>query len=84
LAYAGYSNPAFDRALLAAQTAEVAEDLEQGWRTAQRVLAADHPTTWLYHARGVQGIRRRIGGVHFDLRGELATLSEWTIEEERP
>jgi peptide/nickel transport system substrate-binding protein len=32
---------------------------------------------WLYHARGVQGVARRLGGVAMDLRGELATVHDW-------
>jgi peptide/nickel transport system substrate-binding protein len=31
----------------------------------------------LYHARGVQGMNRRIAGVRMDLRGELATIQRW-------
>ncbi len=37
------------------------------------------PATFLYHARGVQGMNRRVLGVRMDLRGELVTLSEWHI-----
>jgi peptide/nickel transport system substrate-binding protein len=37
------------------------------------------PAVFLYHARGVQGINRRVQGVHMDLRGELVNLSEWHI-----
>jgi peptide/nickel transport system substrate-binding protein len=34
---------------------------------------------WVYHARGVQGIARRLQGVRMDLRGELPTLVNWTV-----
>lgn len=37
------------------------------------------PATFLYHARGVQGMNRRISGVRMDLRGELATLGSWEV-----
>lgn len=37
------------------------------------------PATFLYHARGLQGINRRIRGVEFGLRGELATVSRWSV-----
>jgi peptide/nickel transport system substrate-binding protein len=37
------------------------------------------PALFLYHARGVQGMNRRVRGVHMDLRGELVTLSRWRI-----
>ncbi len=37
------------------------------------------PATFLYHARGLQGISRRLHGVRFGLRGELATVSQWSV-----
>jgi peptide/nickel transport system substrate-binding protein len=44
---------------------------------AQRMLADSAAIAFLYHARGVQGINRRVLHVRMDLRGELATISEW-------
>ena len=46
----------------------------------QRLLADSLPVVFLYHARGLQGMNRRIRHVHMDLRGELAGLSRWSIE----
>lgn len=37
------------------------------------------PATFLYHSRGLQGINRRVRGVQFGLRGELATVSQWSV-----
>ncbi|MFN8651375.1 MAG: ABC transporter substrate-binding protein [Gemmatimonadales bacterium] len=37
------------------------------------------PVAFLYHARGVQGINRRLEGVQLGLRGELATVSQWRL-----
>jgi peptide/nickel transport system substrate-binding protein len=37
------------------------------------------PVAFLYHARGVQGINRRVQGVQLGLRGELATVSRWHV-----
>lgn len=37
------------------------------------------PATFLYHARGVQGINRRLLGVRMDIRGELAGLAKWRL-----
>ena len=79
LSYPGWRNNAFDAAVARAERATTAEALEAAWRDAQRILAADHPTTWLYHARGLQGASSRIQGVTVDLRGELATLARWHI-----
>jgi peptide/nickel transport system substrate-binding protein len=71
--YAQYANPAVDAALDAGDFAAV-----------QRLVAAELPVTWLYHARGVQGTSRRLHGVRMDLRGELATVWQWRLEAAAP
>lgn len=82
LAYAGYQSPAFERALRRAGEAHTEAEQEMAWREAQRVLARDGPVTWLYHARGVQGVNRRVRSVHMDLRGELAGIASWVLRPE--
>ncbi len=44
---------------------------------AQRAFAAQVPVAWLYDARGVQGMNRRLRGVTMDVRGELVTIGQW-------
>lgn len=44
---------------------------------AQRLFRDSLPVVFLYHARGVQGLSRRVQGVRMDLRGELPTISAW-------
>ena len=46
-----------------------------------RVIRDSVPAVFLYHARGVQGINRRVQGIRMDLRGELVTLSQWWVED---
>ena len=46
---------------------------------AQRVFAEQVPVAWLYHARGVQGMNRRVRGVQMDVRGELPTVASWRV-----
>jgi peptide/nickel transport system substrate-binding protein len=46
---------------------------------AQRLFLDSIPATFLYHARGIQGVNRRVLGVRMDTRGELVTLSQWHI-----
>ncbi len=46
---------------------------------AQRQFAELDPVAWLYHARGVQGMNRRVHGVEMDLRGEMPTVARWWI-----
>jgi hypothetical protein len=38
------------------------------------------PATFLYHARGLQGVSRRVRGVELGLRGELATVASWSVQ----
>jgi peptide/nickel transport system substrate-binding protein len=68
LQYAQYRNPAVDAALDAGDGEAV-----------QRLVARDLPISFLYHARGVQGMSRRLRGVRMDLRGELVTLQQWHV-----
>jgi peptide/nickel transport system substrate-binding protein len=37
------------------------------------------PVAFLYHSRGLQGMNRRVKGVELGLRGELATVAEWSV-----
>lgn len=46
---------------------------------AQRLFAERLPVAWLYHARGVQGMNRRVLGVRMDVRGELPTVATWRV-----
>jgi peptide/nickel transport system substrate-binding protein len=43
----------------------------------QTMFGDSMPVAFLYYARGVQGMNRRIHGVRMDLRGELATVHDW-------
>jgi len=77
LAYPGYDSPPFDAALRDTREATTADGVAFAWREAQRILSRDLPTTWLYHARGVQGVNRRIQEIDMDLRGELVNVERW-------
>lgn len=52
---------------------------EGGHEKLVRLIDDSLPAAFLYHARGVQGMNRRVQGVHMDLRGELVTLSQWWV-----
>ena len=80
LDYGDFHSPALDALL--ARTREAASDTALGsaWRDVQGELAREVPVAWLYHARGIQGVSRRLGGVRMDLRGELATVAAWTTD----
>jgi peptide/nickel transport system substrate-binding protein len=46
---------------------------------AERMFADSMPVAFLYHARGLQGMNRRVHGVRMDVRGELVTVHEWRV-----
>jgi peptide/nickel transport system substrate-binding protein len=85
-------HPEFDAAVLG-----TAGDLGLGYLTALGALAgvevpADRteaqrmfedlmPVAFLYHARGVQGMNRRVENVSMDLRGELPGVTRWKVRE---
>ncbi|HEY8257603.1 MAG TPA: ABC transporter substrate-binding protein [Gemmatimonadales bacterium] len=50
-----------------------------GAAATQRFFADSVPVAFLYHARGLQGVNRRVLGVTMDLRGELPTVHDWSV-----
>jgi peptide/nickel transport system substrate-binding protein len=79
LAYPGYRSVRFDELIEAAGRASTEAAVKQAWQGALQVLSNDLPTTWLYHARGLQGANHRITNTSIDFRGELAGISRWRI-----
>ena len=77
LDYTGFHSPTIDSALALARSAPPA-GASVAWGRAANLLMDMSPVIWLYHARGVQGISRRLDHVQMDLRGELVSLSQWT------
>ena len=84
LDYAGFHHPQLDAAFSRARAARDQQSLERAWRDAQTIMASEVPVSWLYHSRGVQGISARLRGVVMDLRGELVTVTRWTIGSVAP
>jgi peptide/nickel transport system substrate-binding protein len=82
LDYAGFHSMRLDSLFEGAQHARSERELADAWRAVQRELGYATPVSWVYHARGVQGLSRRLEGVTMDLRGELATLSQWRIRDD--
>lgn len=79
LDYTGFHDGQLDQALDLARGASLAEQ-GAAWRSVDRLLAESMPVAWLYHARGVQGVSRRLQHVVMDLRGELTSVAQWTRE----
>lgn len=79
LDYTGFHSPSLDALLSRASATADGPQRVGAWRDVQVALDALAPATWLYHARGVQGLSARVHGVRMDLRGELATLHDWRL-----
>ncbi len=84
LDYAGYHTPELDARFAAVYAATSPDALDAAWRAVQEALFAATPVAWLYHARGIQGISRRLQEVRMDLRGELVTLTHWRLTAASP
>jgi len=80
LDYAGYHDPRLDSLFHRAAVASTENDARDAWLAVQRVLERDTPVAWVYHSRGVQGVSSRMRNVTMDLRGELVTVSRWTVD----
>lgn len=78
LDYAGFHTARLDE-LLAGARAAAPDSRRVAWHAVQRELEREMPVAWLYHARGLQGMSRRLQGVRMDLRGELATVARWGL-----
>jgi peptide/nickel transport system substrate-binding protein len=79
LDYTGYHTAALDALLDAARNAAPGESEHAAWRDVQAALDTLAPATWIYHARGLQGVSRRVRGASMDLRGELVKVHDWTL-----
>jgi peptide/nickel transport system substrate-binding protein len=80
LDYAGYHTPRLDSLFVSVTGASTDSVLATSWRSVQRELASQVPVSWIYHARGVQGLSRRLQAVRMDLRGEMATIVRWRLD----
>jgi peptide/nickel transport system substrate-binding protein len=79
LDYTGFHSPQLDALFSAARSARNDAERVAAWQAVQRALADEMPVAWIYHSRGLQGISARLQNVVMDLRGEMATLSEWSV-----
>ena len=84
LDYTGYHKAALDGLLDAARNAPPGEAERRAWRYVQAALDTLAPATWIYHARGLQGVSSRVRGASMDLRGELVTVHDWMLAPSGP
>jgi peptide/nickel transport system substrate-binding protein len=81
LDYSDFHTPRLDSLFARAHSAGPGDEAVRAWRNVQMELVNDMPAAWVYHARGLQGISRRMQHVTLDLRGELATVTQWTTSQ---
>jgi peptide/nickel transport system substrate-binding protein len=77
--YVSYSNPRVDELI---DTLNVLMDREAAmplWTEYQRILAEDSPYTVLYYPERLTGVRSRLRGAVFDVRGDFTTVTRWWI-----
>jgi peptide/nickel transport system substrate-binding protein len=79
LDYTGFHTASLDTLLHRAAESSEGESRRAAWVAVQQALDSLAPATWLYHARGVQGVSRRVRGARMDLRGELVTVHDWQL-----
>ena len=83
LDYSGYHTPRLDSLFDATRTARDGAEQRRAWLAVQRELAREAPAAWIYHSRGLVGMSARLRNVEMDLRGELATVSQWEVGDRR-
>jgi peptide/nickel transport system substrate-binding protein len=79
LDYGGYHTPKLDSLFAAVRSAHDTAEVRRAWMAIQRELERETPAAWIYHSRGLVGMSSRLRNVHMDLRGELATVTQWEI-----
>lgn len=84
LDYAGFHDPALDSLFVQARVAPGDSASRAVWVDVQQFLEETAPAAWVYHARGVQGVARRLRGVTMDLRGEMPTIAGWSLSPGAP
>jgi peptide/nickel transport system substrate-binding protein len=78
LDYTGFHRPSLDTLLSRARIAPPGTAATLAWRAVDSLLTTESPVAFIYHARGVQGLSRRLQHVTMDLRGELTSIASWT------
>jgi len=84
LDYAAFHTPRLDALFGSTRTASTAAELGNAWFDVQRELRTEMPVAWLYHSRGLQGMSSRMRNVTMDLRGEMASITRWTVDTTAP
>ncbi len=82
LDYSGFHDPTLDALFAATRAAPNDSARVDAWRAVQRFLDDATPVAWIYHSRGLQGLSARLANVTMDLRGEMPTLGQWSLDNQ--
>jgi peptide/nickel transport system substrate-binding protein len=77
--YVGYSNPRADALIDTLNLIVDREEARPLWVEYQHLIASEAPYTVLYYPERLNGIRSRLRGVAFDVRGEFPTVARWWL-----
>lgn len=75
------ADPALDRLIDRARAAEDLATLVSAWRAVERRVVELQPYTFLFEKDRLLALDRRFLDASFDLRGPLATVEHWRVEE---
>jgi peptide/nickel transport system substrate-binding protein len=77
--YVGYSNPRVDVLIDTLATLVDRDAALPLWSEYQRLIATEAPYVVLYYPERLNGVRARLRGAVFDVRGEFPSVTQWWI-----
>jgi peptide/nickel transport system substrate-binding protein len=78
--WSGTSNPTLDSLLHRLSSSLDRAEARILWGEYQAVLAAEQPYSFFYFPDRLDGVNRKVRGVHMDVRGEWVNLKDWWID----
>lgn len=81
LNYVRLADPGLDALIDRARAAETLDALVAGWRAVERRVVDLQPYAFLFEKDRLLAVDRRFRDATFDLRGPLATVEHWRVEE---
>lgn len=82
--FASYRNPALDSLMDRAAVTTDRDEATRIYARIQQILQREQPWTVLYYFPSLAVLRERVKGVQMDIRGALATVTEWWVAQPAP
>jgi peptide/nickel transport system substrate-binding protein len=77
--YVSYSNPRVDELIDTLNLILNRDEARPLWQEYQQILAQESPYTVLYYPERLNGVRSRLRGTSFDVRGDFNEAAQWWI-----